>query len=121
MSQWFRFAPAFLAACLACGCGRQSGTPPSSGKDSAAAKEAAAKKPHAFRGKIEKIDPAGKMITVDGEDVQGWMSAMTMVYRVDKPEVLSQLAVGDKITATVYDNDFGTLYDIKPRQAEPSK
>ena len=74
--------------------------------------QAAVKKPHPFRGKVEKVDPAAKALTVAGEDVQGWMGAMTMVYEVDKPEALAGIAVGDQITATVYEGDFRTLHDI---------
>jgi Cu/Ag efflux protein CusF len=119
MSRCLGFIPVLIAAFLANGCGRQSGAPASTGQGSAATKDASAKKAHVFRGKLEKIDPAGKMITVNGEDVEGWMSAMTMVYEVDRPEVLSQLSVGDQITATVYDGDFRTLHDVKRLTEKP--
>ena len=71
------------------------------------------KKEHAFRGKIEKIDPKAKILTVNGENVEGWMSAMTMNYAVDKADVLDKVKVGDQITAKVYDGDFKTLYDVQ--------
>lgn len=70
------------------------------------------KKEHAFKGKVEKIDPNGKTFTVNGENVEGWMGAMTMVYVPDKEEVLKQVKVGDQITAKVYDGDFRTLHDV---------
>jgi Cu/Ag efflux protein CusF len=70
-------------------------------------------KSHAFRGRVERLDPRTGAITVDGENVDGWMMAMSMGYRVDKPEVLAGIKVGDVITATVYDGDFNTLYDVK--------
>ena len=71
------------------------------------------KKEHAFRGKIEKIDAKAKVLTVNGETVEGWMAAMTMNYAVDKADVLDKVKVGDQITAKVYDGDFKTLYDVK--------
>ena len=113
MSHVLRLVPVLIAACLAVACGKPSGPPPAAGQGPAASKEAPAKKPHVFKGKVEKINAAAKTLTVNGEDVAGWMPAMTMVYLVDKPEVLAQLSVGDQITATVYDGDFGTLHDLK--------
>jgi len=113
MSHVLRLVTVLIAACLIVACGKPSGTPPSGGQGSTASKEAPVKKPHVFKGKLEKIDAAAKTLTVKGEDVEGWMPAMTMVYLVDKPEVLAQLNVGDQITSTVYDGDFGTLHDVK--------
>jgi Cu/Ag efflux protein CusF len=120
MSQRLRFVPVFLAVCIAVACGKPSNSPAASGQGSTAgSKEAAAKKPHVFRGKVEKVDPATKTLTVNGEDVEGWMPAMTMVYEVDKPDVLTQVAVGDQISATVYDGDFRTLHDVKRSADKP--
>jgi Cu/Ag efflux protein CusF len=75
----------------------------------------AGKKDHAFKGKIEKVDPKTKMVTVNNENVPGWMMSMTMSYKVDKPSegTLDKLKPGDQITATVYDGDFQTLYNVK--------
>jgi len=38
---------------------------------------------------------------------------MTMVYKVDKEEILKQMKAGDQITAKVYDGDFQVLHDVK--------
>jgi len=73
----------------------------------------AGKKEHAFKGKVEKVDDKTKMITVNNENIPGWMMSMTMTYKVDKADALKGLKAGDNITAKVYDGDFQTLYDLK--------
>ncbi len=67
---------------------------------------------HAFTGRVESVDAGARTVTVDGDKVEGWMGAMTMAFRVDKPEVLAQLKKGDRIAATVHDGDVTTLYGV---------
>jgi len=73
----------------------------------------AGKKSFTFKGKVEKVDVAAKKITVNGEKVEGWMDSMTMLYAVDKDDVLKNLKVGDQITAKVYEGDFMVLHDVQ--------
>jgi len=80
----------------------------------------AGKKDHAFKGKVEKVDPKTKMVTVNNENIPGWMMSMTMAYKVDKEAVLQDLKPGVQITATVYDGDFATLYKVKVVGAAPA-
>ena len=70
------------------------------------------KKSYTLRGKVEAVDEKGNTLTVNHEKVEGWMEAMTMAFEVDKPEVLKKIKVGDRIKATVYDNDF-KLYNVE--------
>jgi protein SCO1/2 len=79
----------------------------------------AGRKDHAFKGKVEKVDTKTKMVTVNNESIPGWMNSMTMAYKVDKEAALKDLKAGDQITATVYDGDFQTLYNVKV--APPAK
>jgi Cu/Ag efflux protein CusF len=70
------------------------------------------KKPFAFRGKIEHVDARAGTLTVQGEDVPGWMGAMTMIYSVDDKAIVSNVKPGDQIAATVYGDDFQTLHGV---------
>ncbi len=93
-----------LSVLISCGYGQQN--------------KNAGKKEYVFKGKVEKIDATAKTFTINGEEVKGWMGAMTMVYVPDKDDVLKRVKVGDQITAKVYDGDFRTLHDV---QVVPAK
>lgn len=71
------------------------------------------KRAYRFRGTVRSVDVSAKTITVAGEKVEGWMTAMTMAYRVDEPDILRNIGAGDRITATVYAGDFTTLHGVR--------
>ena len=80
------------------------------------------KKAYTFHGKVEAVDANGKSLKVNGEEVKGWMAAMTMDYKVDDPAVLGRVKPGDQIMATVYDGDL-VLHKVQvmPKQGSDSK
>jgi len=90
--------PLFLLATivLLIGC-RQA--PPSSANTSAQ------QKTFTIRGKV--VATSNGRVTLDGENVPGFMEAMTMDYKFKDPSVASELHPGDRITATVHADKVG--------------
>jgi protein SCO1 len=54
-----------------------------------------------LKGKVVSIDKRANMANIDGEDIPGFMGAMTMPYVVKPSSELDKLAPGDAITADV--------------------
>lgn len=54
-----------------------------------------------LRGKIVSIDKRANLANIDGEEIPGFMGAMTMPYVVKPASELDKLAPGDAITADV--------------------
>jgi Cu/Ag efflux protein CusF len=73
-------------------------------------------KSHTLEGKVEGVQT--DRLTVNHGKVEGYMDAMTMPYKVDKPDILKKVKVGDRISATVYDGDY-TLYEVHVVPPEP--
>jgi protein SCO1 len=80
------------------------------------------KKSFTFHGKVEAVDDGSKSLKVNGEEVKGWMGAMTMDYKVDDPAVLKKVKAGDQIMATVYEGDL-VLHQVQvmPKPGGDSK
>ena len=54
-----------------------------------------------LRGKIVSEDAVAGSITVNAGAIPGFMEAMTMPYKLVQPNIMSELHVGDLITADV--------------------
>ena len=74
-------------------------------------------KQHTMKGKVMEVSK--DRLTVEHGNIPGFMGAMTMPYKVDKPDVLSKVKKGDQIEATVYEEDY-TLYDVKVVPPQPA-
>ncbi len=62
-------------------------------------------------GKIVSIDKDQASIMVDGQEIVGFMAAMTMPYSVRDAKLLTPLAPGDEITADVVIDDSGAYLE----------
>jgi protein SCO1 len=60
-----------------------------------------AAKRYPFTGRVVALDPQAQSAVIDGDNIPGFMDAMTMEYKIKPPSTLSQLAVGDSISAEV--------------------
>ena len=61
---------------------------------------------HFVRGKVMGVDKGLGTVSLANEDIPGFMSAMTMEYKVADPAVLGEVQRGDRITADLL-NDKG--------------
>jgi protein SCO1/2 len=97
--------PLFLLVCIALlpaftGCRQNSSSP--------AYSTAQQQKTFTIRGKV--VATSGTRVTLDGEDVPGFMEAMTMDYKLKDPSVASELHPGDRITAKILADKVGDNY-----------
>ena len=68
---------------------------------------------YVLQGQVLAVDPARQELTVRHEDIQGFMPAMTMPFRVADRRVLQERKPGDLIQATLVVTDSsGRLEDV---------
>jgi protein SCO1/2 len=82
---------------------------------------ATAKRYH-LKGKVVSVDKRANMVNVDGEDIPGFMGAMTMPYQVKPAGELDKLSAGDAITADVVvqdDNSWLENVVVSGKAAQP--
>jgi protein SCO1 len=60
-----------------------------------------AAKRYPFTGRVVSIDSKDESAVIDGDNIPGFMEAMAMSYKIKPSSMLSQLAVGDSISAEV--------------------
>jgi Cu/Ag efflux protein CusF len=59
-------------------------------------------KRYTLRGDVVSLDPKTQSANIKGDKIEGWMEAMTMEYPVKDKAEFAKLAVGDRISATVF-------------------
>ena len=69
----------------------------------ACSQKPAAKPPveYQMRGEVIRVDPSAQLATIKGEEIQGWMPAMTMEYPIKDKQEFQKLKVGEQIQAKV--------------------
>jgi len=63
-----------------------------------------------LKGKIVAVKPDQNALSIDGEDIPGFMSAMTMDYSVKSKDSIAGLRAGDAITADIVVPQGGQAY-----------
>ena len=78
-------------------------------------------KQYAVKGTIVSTDTAHGEVTIDTQEIPGFMEAMTMPYKVKDANVLQDLHPGDHMTGTLLVSDASTLLDqiVITSQARP--
>lgn len=67
-------------------------------------------KRYSMHGAVVSTEPSTAEITVDHEDIPGFMSAMTMPYKLKDPTAIQDIQAGDKISADVVVAPDGAEY-----------
>jgi protein SCO1 len=84
---------ALFFACLLAACNKPAPQTP--------APSAQAVKRYRLTGRVVSTDKRANSVMIDGDDIPGFMAAMTMPYTVKDAAVLDKLTPGDQITADI--------------------
>jgi Cu/Ag efflux protein CusF len=78
-----------------------------------------------MRGEVIRLDPSAQLATIKGEEIQGWMPAMTMEYPIKDKQEFQKLKAGEQIQAKVLvqgaDYWLADVSEAPPAPAPPSK
>jgi protein SCO1/2 len=101
------------AGALFTGCNSSTPAPQTQAEQppSAQPAQAPAVKRFPMQGRVVAVDKDDNKMTVQHGDIPGFMSAMTMPYRVKNPQVLSTVKPDDNISGEVVVDDTGAYLD----------
>src|SRR5580692_8320199 len=88
------------------------------GASAALAQQAAASGVFHGVGVVTAIDPKTGALTLDHDEIKGFMGAMEMMYRVDPSALSAGLHVGDRVG---FDIDAGRETIVSVKRLEPAK
>ena len=105
-----------------CACNRSAPGPSSSSSASSSAQSSSAIKHYPFKGKIVAVDTNAGNANIDGEDIPGFMGAMTMQYEIRPSSDLQKLHPGDSISADLVVDNSGDVekYWLEKVSATPA-
>lgn len=98
-----------IVFCGACNRSAPSSSNSSSPSASSSAQASSAIKHYAFKGKIVSIDTKSGNANIEGEDIPGFMGAMTMLYQIRPVSDLQKLHPGDSISANLVVDNSGDI------------
>jgi Cu/Ag efflux protein CusF len=119
-------ALALALACLivsgACGPSRSAKqtNPKETNANFAGNAQPASAKRYPLTGCVVSVDKASQSINVDGDEIPGFMAAMTMPYQVKDASILDKVAPGDQIKADIVVGDQGAYLEnviVAPKTA----
>jgi len=112
-----------LGLCVSCGpshSAEQSAGKTADSKVTTEAKDSTVKR-YKLTGRVTSIDKPAHSIFVDGDEIPGFMAAMTMPYQVKDVSMLEKLFPGEQIKAEiVMGNDGAYLENIVPAEKTSS-
>jgi protein SCO1 len=109
-----------ILACLcllACG-------PAQSTQTATAEAQAATAKRYPLTGRVVSIDKPDQSLTIDGDEIPGFMGAMQMSYAVKDTSILEKVSPGDQIKAGIVVGNDGAYLEnvtVTSRQQKPGK
>ena len=116
----FSIGLSVLAACGPSHSAQQSASKDADSQVTTQAKDATEKR-YNLTGRVVSIDKPAHSINIDGDEIPGFMAAMTMPYQVKDPGVLEKFSPGDQIKAEIVIGEDGAyLENIVPAQKAPS-
>jgi protein SCO1/2 len=78
-----------------------------------------------MRGEVIRVDTSAQLATIKGEEIQGWMPAMTMEYPIKDKQEFQKLRAGEQIQAKVLvqgtDYWLTNVSEAPPAAAPPPK
>jgi protein SCO1/2 len=62
-------------------------------------------KRYEVKGKVVSVDQKGRTVSINHEEIKGYMEAMTMAFRLKDETLLNEMQEGDKVAATLVVSD----------------